>query len=78
MSYSSTDVANKCQISPVTELSDSFRNGISYLLPSVIKTLYTRQDSDLKQHYLNNSSFQNSNLRWCMILVVYNKSIVVV
>ena len=51
MSYSSTDVANKCQISPVTELSDSFANGISYLLPSVIKTLYTTRDSDLKQHY---------------------------
>ena len=48
MSYSSTDVANECQISPLTESSDSFGDNASYMLPSAIKTLYTRRGSDCK------------------------------
>ena len=32
LSYSSTHVANECQISPLTELSDSFGDNTSYKL----------------------------------------------
>jgi len=55
MSYSSTDVANECQISPLNESSDTFGDNTSYKLPNAIKALYTRRDTEtvIVEQYLS-------------------------
>jgi len=48
MSYSSTDVAHECQISRLSRPT-FFSDNTSHKLPSAMKALYTRRDSDCKK-----------------------------
>ena len=57
MSYSSTDVVNECQISRLTDSSDSFGDNTSYKLPSAIKHHIQSETVTVKQHYPNNKVF---------------------